>query len=743
MKIINAALVWLVVCIAHTSFAQININGSFETLNHLGIPEGWDLTYSKRNTYDIVLDSVIKADGKYSVSIAAANRPVAGNAIIFSSKKNFNGKVLSLVGSIKTENVAEGWAGLWIRVDGTATELAYDMMESQGLKGTNDWKEYLIQVPYDQVNAKSINFGAMLFGKGKIWVDKLKLYLDEKPIESVQPIAADNVPDTLYENSSRVDTIIVNPHVLKYLTLTGKIWSFLKYHHPAVTSGQYDWDAALFKHLPQIVRLADDAAFSDFMLRWIDSLGKTDQSLLTRPKAVKKSRVHLLPDDAGILTDNSLSKTLRDQLSNIFVAQRTKQSHYISMVPGVGNPVFENEKLYALKAYPDAGIRLLALYRYWATIQYFSPNRKLTAVVWDSVLERYIPEILKAASQKEYADVLARLVCSIKDGHGFLSSAVYQNSLGKYSAPVRAKYVENKLVVTGYLSGEEERKKQINVGDVIEEINGKPVPDMIKTYAPYIPASNFAATMRDMPATYLLRSDTVEMVLGISVNGAIVKKTVTGLENSDIKYSLFDAKPNDKAFRLIRPGVGYIQGNKFTKTDMDSMKKLFSDTRGMIIDMRGYPIDDLIATIGTYIRDTSAPRFRFTQGSVEHPGLFTFTLPYGGAKPATGHYKGKVVVLVNETTQSNAEFVTMAFQTASRTRVVGSTTAGADGNISKIMLPGGFSTWISGIGVYYPDGTDTQQRGVKIDYWIEPSIKGIASRIDEVLEKGIDIIEGK
>lgn len=74
--------------------------------------------------------------------------------------------------------------------------------------------------------------------------------------------------------------------------------------------------------------------------------------------------------------------------------------------------------------------------------------------------------------------------------------------------------------------------------------------------------------------------------------------------------------------------------------------------------------------------------------------------------------------------------------------VIGSTTAAADGNVSAITLPGGISTMISGIGVLYPDGTETQRKGIRIDYEIKPTIQGIKAGKDELLEKAIQIING-
>ncbi|WP_206367765.1 hypothetical protein [Sphingobacterium chungjuense] len=48
---------------------------------------------------------------------------------------------------------------------------------------------------------------------------------------------------------------------------------------------------------------------------------------------------------------------------------------------------------------------------------------------------------------------------------------------------------------------------------------------------------------------------------------------------------------------------------------------------------------------------------------------------------------------------------------------------------------------ISGIGVYYPDGTETQRVGVAPDIEVKPTIDGIKAGRDELLEKAIELIK--
>jgi C-terminal processing protease CtpA/Prc len=85
----------------------------------------------------------------------------------------------------------------------------------------------------------------------------------------------------------------------------------------------------------------------------------------------------------------------------------------------------------------------------------------------------------------------------------------------------------------------------------------------------------------------------------------------------------------------------------------------------------------------------------------------------------------------------------MALRVAPNALVVGSTTAGADGNVSPFPLPGGLRTMISGIGVFYPDKRPTQQVGIIPDLVVRPTIEGIRAGRDEVLEAALKKVLGR
>jgi hypothetical protein len=203
--------------------------------------------------------------------------------------------------------------------------------------------------------------------------------------------------------------------------------------------------------------------------------------------------------------------------------------------------------------------------------------------------------------------------------------------------------------------------------------------------------------------------------------------------------ALFQRK--DTCWRFLKDDIGYIYPGTIKNEYLPKIMAAFEHTKGIVIDLRCYPSAFIVFTLGQYLLPETREFVKFTAGDIEQPGLFKFgpTVKVGTTNLAC--YKGKIIVLVNESTMSQAEYTTMAFRAAPGTTVVGSTTSGADGNVSPISLPGGINTMISGIGVYYPDGRETQRIGIVPDIELRPTIKGIRENRDELLEKAIEVIQ--
>ncbi len=199
-------------------------------------------------------------------------------------------------------------------------------------------------------------------------------------------------------------------------------------------------------------------------------------------------------------------------------------------------------------------------------------------------------------------------------------------------------------------------------------------------------------------------------------------------------------RPGD-TFRKLSPEVAYLKLSSVKASEATTYIDSAAGTKGLVIDIRNYPSEFVVFALGSHLVERSTPFACFTMGDPANPGAFHWRSPLS-LTPASPRYTGKIVILVDEVSVSQSEYTAMAFRAAPGATVVGSTTAGADGNVSPIPLPGGLRSMISGIGVFYPDKTPTQRVGIIPDIEARPTIRGIRAGRDEVLEVALRQILG-
>ncbi|WP_300603679.1 erythromycin esterase family protein [Niabella sp.] len=177
--------------------AQHPLNFDFEALdNHSGMPQG--MRAKVPEGCRVSIDAVHVHSGKYSIKMekdaAAATNAFASVSFVLPAE--YSGKQLKLEGYIKTENISDGYAGLWMRIDGTPQ---LGNMYHEALKGTHDWQRYSIELPLEK-GATAIVMGGMLTGKGRMWLDNLHVTLDGVDIATLAktiPAAYAPQPDQL------------------------------------------------------------------------------------------------------------------------------------------------------------------------------------------------------------------------------------------------------------------------------------------------------------------------------------------------------------------------------------------------------------------------------------------------------------------------------------------------------------------------------------------------------------------
>lgn len=710
---------------------------TFEAEHVNGAPFGWGGGPPEA----ITVDNDRPHRGRWSARInltTAASQPFA--TITRSMPVNFSGKSIELRGFIRTQDVT-GFAGLWLRQDGDTQGLHFDNMQSRQLKGTTDWTEYAVTLPLHP-EAKMVVFGFLVSGAGKGWVDDLQLLVDGKPVWEAPPVRRLlTVLDTDHEfdGGSRSSWPTLTQTQIGHLHLLGKMWGFLKYHHPQVTSGKSHWDYALLRVLPAVLAAPDTPALRTILEQWVAQIG--DVAPCDPCARLDDTKLHLRPRLEWIADTDLLGESLSKQLQTIYRNRSTAtKQFYVSHSPHVGNPNFEHELGYERLKFPDHGFQLLALYRMWNIVEYWFPYRDVLEEDWDEVLREFIPRISLAQSRDAYQLELMAFIARIHDTHANLwSSMAIRPPVGPCLAPVYVRFIGKQPVVTGYSNADAGAATTLLPGDVVESLDGVAVSTLVDRWTPYYAASNDAARFRDI-AMMMSRGECVDTSWRVRRGTETLDMKFRRLPISSVKVGEPHDSPGE-TFRKLSDEVAYLKLSSVKAANASKYVTEAAGSKGLVIDIRNYPSEFMVFALGSLLVDKPTPFVSFTIGDASNPGAFSWG-PAVQLMPQQPHYRGKVVILIDEASQSQSEYTAMAFRSSPRATVVGSTTAGADGNISPIPLPGGLRSMISGIGVFYPDKRPTQRVGIVPDIEVRPTIEGIRAGRDEVLERALRLILG-
>jgi C-terminal processing protease CtpA/Prc len=524
------------------------------------------------------------------------------------------------------------------------------------------------------------------------------------------------------------------------LAMLGKVWGFLKYHHPVVVAGKRHWDYELFRVLPKVLAATDGPEARATIHQWVTGLGTVPAC--DPCASLTESDLHLRPPLTW-LTDESLGAELSETLRTVHRNRPTAgKQFYVSLHPNVGNASFDHEAAYTGIGFPDAGYQLLAIYRFWNIIEYWFPYRDVIGGNWNDELTAFIPRVALAQDGDTYKQQMMALIAKVNDTHANLwSSLDVRPPIGACRIPVTMRFVEGEAVVTGYSNAESGPATGLRVGDVVTALDGVAVADLVERWTPHYAASNEPTRLRDI-ARSMTRGGCGEATVRVLRDRETLELKPARVPESGVSATA--GRTHDlpgETFRRLSSDVAYLKLSSVQASQAASYIRSAAGTRGLVIDIRNYPSEFVVFALGSLLVDRTTAFMRPTRAELANPGAFHWDKVIS-LQPAAPRYEGRIVILVDESSQSQSEYTAMAFRSAPNATVVGSTTAGADGNVSAIPLPGGLRSMISGIGVFYPDKRPTQRIGIVADVEAKPTIQGIRRGRDEVLEAALRQILG-
>ncbi|HYO75672.1 MAG TPA: S41 family peptidase, partial [Thermoanaerobaculia bacterium] len=435
-----------------------------------------------------------------------------------------------------------------------------------------------------------------------------------------------------------------------------------------------------------------------------------------------------LSADAIVSRDAAMAKAIELARGNEPFAARPA----MEAVPVLPRGIMDEK--YAAMLNPDLPHRMLALFRLWSVIDRFFPYKHLMSSDWSEVLRTMIPRFEAANGEQEYAAAVLETVAFLDDGHAtaFGHPAIHKVLGGNAIPQFTLRLVRGQYVIT------ETRVDTVNVGDVVIAADGEPLRDRVQRLWKYTTASTEVAR--------------TNRILGGVLRGAVDTEVVLTLQNDDpstrdvrVKRGRYipPVEKSEPTFRVLDGNIGYVDMPRLMPTEVDPMFEALAKTKAIIFDMRGYPkgtawqiaprINIKKARYGASFR-----RPQLTARSAEETsGGFYFDQPLPpnvGNKP---QYTGPTATLIDDSAISHAEHSALFFEAANGTTFIGTPTAGANGDVTSLNLPGGFRVMFTGHDVRHADGRQLQRIGIVPHIVAEPTVQGLREGKDEVLERAL------
>ncbi|WP_428263135.1 S41 family peptidase [Haliangium sp.] len=390
---------------------------------------------------------------------------------------------------------------------------------------------------------------------------------------------------------------------------------------------------------------------------------------------------------------------------------------------------------------PPLPYRLLAAVRLWSVIEHFYPYHHLIDD-WGPVLAEFLPRFRDAADPGDYARAVLAMSARVADGHTRVKGGQVDEILGVAPPPFAVRVIEGRPVIVDLY--DPDAAGGAAVGDVIESVDGVPMSERMAALRPYVTGAT-AANRATRLATVALRGPDGSQA-HIVVRGVDAIRDLRVRRDRRWPKRWREQRMREPTFWRIEPDIGYVDLDRLGYGEVDAMFEAFRDTRAIIFDMRGYPNATAWA-IAPRLTDDPGPVWaaHFERVMVSGSGqdyerrmVFRQALP-----PSQGWtYRGQTLMLIDETTQSQAEHTGLFLEAANDTRFVGTPSSGSNGDVTNLVLPGGITVFFTGHDVRHADGRQLQRIGLIPHIHQAPTIAGLRAGRDEVLARALDHLRG-
>lgn len=379
-----------------------------------------------------------------------------------------------------------------------------------------------------------------------------------------------------------------------------------------------------------------------------------------------------------------------------------------------------------------ADTRLAAVIYTWNILRHFYPYQDAVEAIWGAVLRESLTEaITTEGGTLSGMEILARLLEKIQDGHAGLNHPANPDTLYPYFLTA---LVEDKIVATY------SRATEIKPGDIILEVDGQGTRQQLDSAMALISGS---------PQWKRAKALQWWSLWGKGSEPFCQMKIQRGDEELLVEtkrvwhWALKILKEICReAFYEIEEGYYYCNLERLSKEQFEGNLKELARAKGVVFDLRGYP--KIHKQFLCHLIDEPVKSAYFKTPIVYYPDReepIAYETTRWNLQPEKPRIRGKKAFLTDGSAMSYAESLLAIVKHYGLGTIIGTPTAGTNGNVNGFRAPGGYGISFTGMLVLQHDGSPHHLIGIKPDIYMEPTIEGIRQGRDELLEKAIAVVK--
>lgn len=380
----------------------------------------------------------------------------------------------------------------------------------------------------------------------------------------------------------------------------------------------------------------------------------------------------------------------------------------------------------------DRATRLADVALAWNIFQHFYPYFDVLQTDWPAALQDALRSAATDRDDTAFLDTLKLLVARLHDGHG----NAYRMRQGAGPA-VLWTWAGGRVVVTAVAP---ELSDLLKPGDAVVSVDGVPIDEALRR----LEERTSGATPQWRRYVALQRlglASVAEGKISLVVEPLQGDPRTVSLER--VPYEKMPEEPRPGKITEVRPGIWYVDLGRISDEDFKAALPQLAGAKGIVFDLRGYP--SLSTVVLAHLTGKPVSSARWHVPIVTRPDRegMDFDFSNWDVEPEEPRLRAKVAFLTDGRAISYAETYLGIVEHYKLAEIVGSPTAGTNGNINPFQLPGGYNIVWTGMKVLKHDGSRHHGVGILPTVPAEPTRTGIAAGRDDVLEKGLSVVAGE